>query len=211
RAFRDLQRAGRHQAGEVSAPGAGRQCRHRGDGWNRSLFFRTRRNEPSLSRSGVAGSGPLGARHFPRRVDRARLRFPQAGNEGAALPTKRARLAEVRLHQGVSRLHAQPELLGRAVRQGSRLRSEDLRAAPTSGRGTSSMFQFTLNGQNVAVEADKNLLEYLRADARMTSVKDGCAEGVCGTCSVIVSGKAVRACTLTVAKVHGKSVITSEG
>jgi len=73
------------------------------------------------------------------------------------------------------------------------------------------MFQFTLNGSNVAVEADKNLLEYLRADARMTSVKDGCAEGVCGTCSVIVNGKAVRACTLTVAKVHGKSVTTSEG
>ena len=73
------------------------------------------------------------------------------------------------------------------------------------------MFQFTLNGQNVAVEADKNLLEYLRADARLTSVKDGCAEGVCGTCSVIVNGKAVRACTLTVAKVQGKSVTTSEG
>jgi len=73
------------------------------------------------------------------------------------------------------------------------------------------MFQFTLNGRNVAVEADKNLMEYLRADARMTSVKDGCAEGVCGTCSVIVNGKAVRACTLTVAKVNGKSVTTSEG
>ena len=73
------------------------------------------------------------------------------------------------------------------------------------------MFQFTLNGNNVAVDADKNLLEFLREDARLTSVKDGCAEGVCGTCSVIVNGKAVRACTLTVAKVHGKSVTTSEG
>ena len=73
------------------------------------------------------------------------------------------------------------------------------------------MFRFTLNGKIVAVEVDKNLLEYLRADARMTSVKDGCAEGVCGTCSVIVNRKAVRACTLTVAKVHGKSVTTSEG
>ena len=73
------------------------------------------------------------------------------------------------------------------------------------------MFQFTLNGKNVAVDADKNLLEYLREDARMTSVKDGCAEGVCGSCSVLVNGKAVRACTLTVAKVSGKSVITTEG
>jgi selenium-dependent xanthine dehydrogenase len=73
------------------------------------------------------------------------------------------------------------------------------------------MFQFTLNGKDISVAADHNLLEYLREDARMTSVKDGCAEGVCGTCSVIVNGKAVRACTLTVAKVHGKSVITAEG
>ena len=73
------------------------------------------------------------------------------------------------------------------------------------------MFQFTLNGRIVAVDADRNLLEYLREDARMTSVKDGCAEGVCGTCSVMVNGKAVRACTLTVAKVTGKSVTTREG
>jgi selenium-dependent xanthine dehydrogenase len=73
------------------------------------------------------------------------------------------------------------------------------------------MFCFTLNGKDVAVAADRNLLEYLRDDARMTSVKDGCAEGVCGTCSVIVNGKAVRACTLTVAKVHGKSLTTAEG
>jgi selenium-dependent xanthine dehydrogenase len=73
------------------------------------------------------------------------------------------------------------------------------------------MFQFTLNGKNVAVDADKNLVEYLREDARLTSVKDGCAEGVCGTCSVLVNGKAVRACTLTVAKVNAKTVTTTEG
>ena len=42
-------------------------------------------------------------------------------------------------------------------------------------------------------------------------MKDGCAEGVCGSCSVIVNGKAVRACKLTVAKVHGKAVTTIEG
>ena len=73
------------------------------------------------------------------------------------------------------------------------------------------MFQFTINGKSVAVDADKNLLEYLREDARLTSVKDGCAEGVCGSCSVLVNGRAVRACTLTVAKVNGKSVTTTEG
>ena len=70
------------------------------------------------------------------------------------------------------------------------------------------MFQFTLNQDDVTVAADKNLLEYLREDARLTSVKDGCAEGVCGSCSVLVNGKAWRACTLTVAKVQGKAVTT---
>ena len=73
------------------------------------------------------------------------------------------------------------------------------------------MFQFTLNQNEVSVDADKNLLDYLREDARLTSVKDGCAEGVCGSCSVLVNGKALRACTLTVAKVHGKAITTVEG
>jgi len=73
------------------------------------------------------------------------------------------------------------------------------------------MFKFTLNQNDVTVEADKNLLEYLREDARLISVKDGCAEGVCGSCSVLVDGKAWRACKLTVAKVQGKAVTTLEG
>ena len=42
-------------------------------------------------------------------------------------------------------------------------------------------------------------------------MKDGCAEGVCGSCSVLVDGKAWRACKLTTAKVHGKTVTTIEG
>ena len=55
------------------------------------------------------------------------------------------------------------------------------------------MFEFTLNQNVVSVEADKNLLAYLREDARLTSVKDACSEGVCGSCSVLVNGKALRA------------------
>jgi selenium-dependent xanthine dehydrogenase len=73
------------------------------------------------------------------------------------------------------------------------------------------MYDFTLNDNPVALDSDRNLLQYLREDARLTSVKDGCAEGVCGSCSVLVDGKAVRACTLTVAKVHGKTITTAEG
>lgn len=73
------------------------------------------------------------------------------------------------------------------------------------------MVKFTLNGQVVAAPGDTNLMEYLRDEARLTSVKNGCAEGVCGACTILVDGKATRACTLTVAKIEGKEILTVEG
>ena len=73
------------------------------------------------------------------------------------------------------------------------------------------MYQFLLNGQLVNANTDKSLMDYLRDDARAISVKNGCKEGVCGSCSILVDGKAVRACSLTVAKVQGKSITTVEG
>jgi selenium-dependent xanthine dehydrogenase len=73
------------------------------------------------------------------------------------------------------------------------------------------VFQFTLNQEAVTVAKNKSLLEYLREDARLTSVKNGCSEGTCGSCAVLVDGKAQPACKLTVAKVRGKTVTTVEG
>ena len=73
------------------------------------------------------------------------------------------------------------------------------------------MHRITLNGQEVSAREGKSLLDFLREDARLTSVKEGCGEGVCGSCSVLVNGKVQRACTLTVAKVAGKRMVTAEG
>ena len=73
------------------------------------------------------------------------------------------------------------------------------------------MFAFNLNGDAVTLAEDLNLLEFLREDVRLTSVKNGCGEGACGACMVLVDGKAVRACLLTTGKVHGKAVLTVEG
>ncbi len=73
------------------------------------------------------------------------------------------------------------------------------------------MYSLTLNGQRVTVEKNINLLDYLREEARLTSVKNGCGEGACGACMVLVDGKAMRACLLNLEKVAGKSVITVEG
>lgn len=73
------------------------------------------------------------------------------------------------------------------------------------------MFNFILNGQGVTAGQDRSLLHYLREEARLTSVKEGCSEGACGSCMVLVDGKAFRACLLSTAKVAGKSVLTVEG
>ncbi|MBY6930501.1 selenium-dependent xanthine dehydrogenase [Clostridium botulinum] len=73
------------------------------------------------------------------------------------------------------------------------------------------MFKFILNGQEKSVDENKKLLKYLRDDCNITSVKNGCSEGACGTCMVIVDGKAIKACVLTTEKVNGKEITTIEG
>ncbi|MBP6950563.1 MAG: 2Fe-2S iron-sulfur cluster binding domain-containing protein, partial [Clostridia bacterium] len=52
----------------------------------------------------------------------------------------------------------------------------------------------TVNNQTHTVNEDKRLIDFLRDDLLLMSVKDGCSEGACGTCSVIVDGKLVKAC-----------------
>lgn len=73
------------------------------------------------------------------------------------------------------------------------------------------MVSFILNGKNVSVENGTELLKYLREVEKLTSVKNGCSEGVCGTCTILVDGKAVRSCTMKVDKVQNKEVLTLEG
>ncbi|MDR2850692.1 MAG: selenium-dependent xanthine dehydrogenase [Desulfovibrio sp.] len=74
------------------------------------------------------------------------------------------------------------------------------------------MATFTVNGKTVTANNDsKKLLVFLREDLRLISVKNGCGEGACGTCTVLVDGKTTRACIPTVGKTEGKSVITVEG
>jgi len=70
----------------------------------------------------------------------------------------------------------------------------------------------TVNGAQVECHNENlKLIRYLRDVLRLTSVKEGCGEGACGTCMVLVGGKPTRACVPTVAKVAGKSVVTAEG
>ena len=52
---------------------------------------------------------------------------------------------------------------------------------------------------------------FLRDELRLTSVKDGCSEGACGTCHVLIDGKATKACVPSTDKLEGKTVLTVEG
>ena len=73
--------------------------------------------------------------------------------------------------------------------------------------------RFTLNGTRVSVSAPpmKRLLDVLREDCRLTGTKEGCGEGECGACTVIVDGAAVNACLVPFAQVRGARVTTIEG
>ena len=74
------------------------------------------------------------------------------------------------------------------------------------------MINLIVNNEKVScMDENKSLINYLRDDLRLTSVKEGCGTGACGTCMVLVDGKPTRTCILTTKKVEGKSVITVEG
>ena len=73
------------------------------------------------------------------------------------------------------------------------------------------MAVFTVNGKTVTVEKNQKLIRFLRDELRLTSVKDGCSEGACGTCTVLIDGKATRACIPQTDKLEGKSIVTVEG
>ena len=73
------------------------------------------------------------------------------------------------------------------------------------------MASFYVNGQLVTAEKNQKLLRFLRDELRLTSVKDGCSEGACGTCTVLVDGVKAKACVLSLSKLAGKRVLTVEG
>jgi len=71
----------------------------------------------------------------------------------------------------------------------------------------------TINGRRHAgdVEARVSLSDFLRGDAGYTGVHVGCEHGVCGACTVIVDGKAVRSCLMLAVQADGAEVTTAEG
>ena len=72
-------------------------------------------------------------------------------------------------------------------------------------------YTFTINGVRHTTDEKKSLLRFLRDDLHLTSVKDGCSQGACGACTVIIDGETVKSCVPTTDRLNGRTIITVEG
>ncbi len=72
-------------------------------------------------------------------------------------------------------------------------------------------YRFIVNGVERRTTENKSLLRYLRDDLHLYSVKDGCSEGACGTCTVLVDGIDIKACVMTTKRASNREILTVEG
>ena len=74
-------------------------------------------------------------------------------------------------------------------------------------------YRLTVNGAEQALDVPgmRRLLDALREDLGLTGTKEGCGEGECGACSVLIDGELVNSCLVPVAQVDGAKVVTVEG
>lgn len=72
---------------------------------------------------------------------------------------------------------------------------------------------FKLNGKPtiLTVDSERMLLWVLRTDLGLTGTKYGCGKALCGACTVIIDGRAVRSCVVPIGSIKGKNVLTIEG
>jgi carbon-monoxide dehydrogenase small subunit len=75
------------------------------------------------------------------------------------------------------------------------------------------LVQLRVNGElhDVAVTPNETLVEVLRERLELTGTKEGCGEGACGTCTVLLDGKPVRSCLTLAVEVQGQEIVTIEG
>jgi len=84
---------------------------------------------------------------------------------------------------------------------------------PSPGTGAKCQLLFTVNGKvrKVLAHPMERLLDVLRNDLALSGTKEGCGEGECGSCSVLLDGMLVNSCLVPVAQATGASIVTIEG
>ena len=73
------------------------------------------------------------------------------------------------------------------------------------------MYSFFVNRFQVSTTKKQSLLRFLRDEMHLTSVKDGCSQGACGACTVLIDGETCKACVLQTDRLEGRSIITVDG
>jgi carbon-monoxide dehydrogenase small subunit len=83
----------------------------------------------------------------------------------------------------------------------------------SSKPGSAFALKCRVNGEAVerGLDPSKTLLEFIRGDLGLKGTKEGCGEGECGACLVLVDGKAVNSCLMMAVQLHGKHLTTIEG
>ena len=72
---------------------------------------------------------------------------------------------------------------------------------------------FILNGKpkRLDTEPERRLIDLLRKDLHLSGTKEGCGEGECGACTVIIDGQAMHSCLVLACQLEGREVLTIEG
>ncbi len=83
----------------------------------------------------------------------------------------------------------------------------------SSQRGAKCELSFTVNGRATTLQVHPmdRLLDVLRHELQLTGTKEGCGEGECGSCSVLLDGALVNSCLVPVLQANGSSITTIEG